>query len=62
MTEILRSRRMLFLFVLLFGIPTIQCWAAAAKSGFDEKAIADFYKGKTVRIIVGGDRKYLDRG
>jgi hypothetical protein len=53
---------MLFLFVLLFGIPTIQCWAAAAKSGFDEKAIADFYKGKTVRIIVGGDRKYLDRG
>jgi tripartite-type tricarboxylate transporter receptor subunit TctC len=43
----------LFLFVLLFGIPTIQSWAATAKSGFDEKAIADFYKGKTVRIIVG---------
>jgi len=28
-------------------------WAAAAKSGFDEKTVADFYKGKTVRIIVG---------
>lgn len=25
----------------------------AAKPAFDEKAIADFYKGKTVRIIVG---------
>jgi tripartite-type tricarboxylate transporter receptor subunit TctC len=28
-------------------------WAAAAKATFDEKAVADFYKGKTVRIIVG---------
>ena len=53
MREVLRCRRVLFLFVLLFGIPTIQSWAAAAKSGYDEKAIADFYKGKTVRIIVG---------
>ncbi len=27
--------------------------AAPAKSGFDEKAVADFYHGKTVRIVVG---------
>jgi tripartite-type tricarboxylate transporter receptor subunit TctC len=27
--------------------------AAPARSGFDEKAVADFYHGKTVRIIVG---------
>jgi tripartite-type tricarboxylate transporter receptor subunit TctC len=27
--------------------------AARAKSGFDEKAVADFYHGKTVRIVVG---------
>ena len=31
-------------------------WAAqpvAPKGGFDEKPVADFYRGKTVRIIVG---------
>ncbi|HEX6767947.1 MAG TPA: tripartite tricarboxylate transporter substrate-binding protein, partial [Candidatus Binatia bacterium] len=31
-------------------------WAAqpvASKGGFDEKAVADFYRGKTVRIVVG---------
>jgi tripartite-type tricarboxylate transporter receptor subunit TctC len=27
--------------------------ATPAKPGFDEKAIADFYRGKTVRIVVG---------
>ncbi|MBI2359622.1 MAG: hypothetical protein HYV04_12110, partial [Deltaproteobacteria bacterium] len=27
--------------------------APAAKPGFDEKAVADFYRGKTVRIGVG---------
>lgn len=27
--------------------------AQAAKTGFDEKSVADFYRGKTVRIIVG---------
>jgi tripartite-type tricarboxylate transporter receptor subunit TctC len=27
--------------------------AAPAKPGFDEKAVADFYRGKTVRIVVG---------
>jgi tripartite-type tricarboxylate transporter receptor subunit TctC len=43
----------LILFVLLFGTPTVQLWGAAAKSGFDEKTVGDFYSGKTVRIIVG---------
>ena len=51
MTKIVRSRLVLFVFVLLFGTPTIHSWAAAVKSGFDEKAIADFYRA--VRIIVG---------
>lgn len=27
--------------------------AAPVKPGFDEKAVADFYRGKTIRIIVG---------
>jgi tripartite-type tricarboxylate transporter receptor subunit TctC len=27
--------------------------AQPAKTGFDEKALADFYRGKTVRIVVG---------
>jgi len=27
--------------------------AAPAKASFDEKAVADFYRGKTVRIVVG---------
>ncbi len=27
--------------------------AQPAKTGFDEKAVADFYRGKTVRIVVG---------
>lgn len=43
----------LTLFVLVFGTQTVQLWAAATKSGFDEKAVGDFYRGKTVRIIVG---------
>ena len=53
MREIMRARLVFWLFLLLSGTPTAQSWAAAAKSGFDEKAIADFYRGKTVRIIVG---------
>src|SRR5262245_3607108 len=31
---------------------TVQA-AAPAKTGFDEKAVADFYRNKTVRIVVG---------
>jgi tripartite-type tricarboxylate transporter receptor subunit TctC len=53
MSRLVRSQVMLFLFTVLFGTATIDSWAAAAKSSFDEKAVADFYKGKTVRIVVG---------
>jgi tripartite-type tricarboxylate transporter receptor subunit TctC len=37
--------------LLLF--PALELAAQAAKSGFDEKAVAGFYQGKTVRIVVG---------
>ena len=53
MSSIVRSKVMSFLFTVLFGTATIDSWAAAVKPRFDEKAIADFYNGKTVRIIVG---------
>jgi tripartite-type tricarboxylate transporter receptor subunit TctC len=41
--------------VLLLASLALQAssFAAAAKPAFDEKAVGDFYKGKTVRIIVG---------
>lgn len=47
-------RRFLSLMVILslyswFGLG-VQAWAASA---FDEKVVADFYRGKTVRIVVG---------
>jgi tripartite-type tricarboxylate transporter receptor subunit TctC len=39
---------------LEYALPAfIAAAAAPAKSGFDEKTVADFYHGKTVRIIVG---------
>ena len=46
------------LFLLLAGIAllapkVLAAQAAPAKPAFDEKAVADFYRGKTVRIIVG---------
>jgi tripartite-type tricarboxylate transporter receptor subunit TctC len=40
--------------LLEYSAPGFNAQAAApAKSGFDEKAVADFYRGKTVRIVVG---------
>ena len=53
MRAFMRSSGVLLLFTVLFGATTVQSWAAAAKVIFDEKAVAEFYKGKTVRIIVG---------
>ena len=45
---------------LLVGLTTSVIYSAAlagqaapAKPGFNEKAVADFYRGKTVRIVVG---------
>jgi hypothetical protein len=50
---VMRFKCLLILLSLLYGTPTVHSWAAAAKVSFDEKAVAEFYKGKTVRIIVG---------
>lgn len=36
----------------LSSIPTFAA-QPAPKAGFDEKAVADFYRGKTVRTVVG---------
>jgi len=44
-----RNITRLFLVVLLSTGLAAQSWAAAA----DDRAVADFYRGKTVRIIVG---------
>jgi tripartite-type tricarboxylate transporter receptor subunit TctC len=46
------------LFLLLAGVVLIApkvfaAQPAPAKPAFDEKAVADFYRGKTVRIVVG---------
>ena len=51
--EIMKFKWFLILISLLCGTPTVDSWAAAAKGSFDEKGVAEFYKGKTVRIIVG---------
>ncbi len=53
MGEIMRLSIAFLFFFLSWAGSTAPCWAAAARSTFDEKAVADFYKGKTVRIIVG---------
>ena len=49
----MRFRCLLILLSVLYVTPAVHSWAAAAKVSFDEKAVADFYNGKTVRIIVG---------
>ena len=40
-------------FVCLWALATQSVAAPASKLTFDEKAVADFYHGKTVRIVVG---------
>jgi tripartite-type tricarboxylate transporter receptor subunit TctC len=37
----------------LWILPALACAAQAGQQDFDEKAVANFYRGKTVRIIVG---------
>ena len=54
----MRLKRMLVLLMMTvlveYSAPGFAVQAAApAKPGFDEKAVADFYRGKTVRIVVG---------
>jgi tripartite-type tricarboxylate transporter receptor subunit TctC len=58
MHEVLMGRMMrlgvVFLVLLLgWGTSISRAWAAAAGAGFDEKSVADFYRGKSIRIIVG---------
>jgi hypothetical protein len=77
MTEILRSRRILFLFVLLFGIPTIRGVEILLRADgvmilffdllarCDDQAVAATMRSNDAlcgRVKSGGDRKYLDRG
>lgn len=37
----------------LFAVPAFAAQPAPPKAGIDEKAVADFYRGKTLRIVVG---------
>jgi len=54
----MRLKQMLVLLIMTvlveYSAPgfTVQA-AAPAKPGFDEKAVADFYRSKTIRIVVG---------
>ncbi len=53
----MRLRRVIFSLVatwFAFSVfdPAVKA-AQPAKAGYDEKAVADFYRGKTVRIVVG---------
>ena len=45
--------RWLSVFLLLVGYATNALAAQAGSQAFDEKAVANFYRGKSVRIIVG---------
>ena len=42
-----------FMFLLLAGFVAVGSAAQTAKSSYDEKAVANFYRGKSIRIIVG---------
>jgi len=42
-----------FVALILIGFSTTVLAAQAGRGKFDEKAVANFYRGKTVRIIVG---------
>lgn len=47
------KQRFFSLVVIASVVSALSPAVHAAQSGFDEKAVADFYRGKTVRIIVG---------
>jgi tripartite-type tricarboxylate transporter receptor subunit TctC len=46
-------QRLLITTLILLGFTATGLAAQTAKSAYDEKAVANFYRGKTVRIIVG---------
>jgi tripartite-type tricarboxylate transporter receptor subunit TctC len=41
------------LFLAVLGPPTLALSAQSPTAAFDERAAADFYRGKIVRIVVG---------
>src|SRR5918992_3359947 len=51
--QVSASRLLFFALAIVFGWLDWSFAAQPAKSGFDEKAVADFYRGKTLRIVVG---------
>lgn len=38
---------------MLWSLPLLAAQPVAPRAAFDDKAVADFYRGKTVRIVVG---------
>jgi tripartite-type tricarboxylate transporter receptor subunit TctC len=53
MAAMMRLSVAFLVFLLLWGSSTTHSSAASATPAFDEKGVADFYRGKSVRIIVG---------
>jgi tripartite-type tricarboxylate transporter receptor subunit TctC len=51
--QVLSRPLVIVLAIFTFGYANWSFAAQSAKGGFDEKAVADFYRGKTVRIVVG---------
>ncbi len=49
----MRSTAFLAVFLFGFALAPVSRAAQPAKPAFDEKAVANFYHGKTVRIVVG---------
>jgi tripartite-type tricarboxylate transporter receptor subunit TctC len=47
------KRHLILIFLMLLGYTTAAMAAQSGQQSFDEKAVADFYRGKTLRIIVG---------
>lgn len=48
-----RGRYLIVMALLMGGLISTSPAAESARQSFDEKAVANFYRGKTVRIIVG---------
>jgi tripartite-type tricarboxylate transporter receptor subunit TctC len=44
---------LLIALMMLVAVPAFAAQPTPPKAGFNEKAVADFYRGKTVRVVVG---------
>ena len=50
----MKLKNVLLILAAAVGLASTQAFGAQpATPGFNEKAVADFYRGKTVRIVVG---------